>query len=66
MEVQIVKEERYLIALDPYDRNILLNALNQLRNQQIAEERPTDPVDDLILKVSRAPTKRIRGKLYEK
>lgn len=61
-----MKEERYLIALDQYDRNIILNALNQLRNQQIAQERPTDPVDDLILKVSRAPTKRIRGKLYEK
>lgn len=61
-----MKEERYFIALDPYDRNILLHALNQLRNQQIAQERPTDPVDELILKVSRAPTKRIRGKRYEK
>lgn len=61
-----MKEERYLIALDQYDRNIILNALNHLRNQQIVEKRPTDPVDDLILKVSRAPTKRIRGKFYEK
>lgn len=61
-----MKEERYVIALDPYDRNILLHALNQLRNQQIAQERPTDPVDDLILKVSRAPVKRIRGKFYDK
>ena len=61
-----MREERYLIALDQYDRNIILNALSHLRNQQIAEKRPTDPVDDLILKVSRAPTKRIRGKLYEK
>lgn len=61
-----MKEERYFIALDPYDRNILLHALNQLRNQQIAQERPTDPVDELILKVSRAPMKRIRGKHYEK
>ncbi|MDO4175365.1 MAG: hypothetical protein Q4D42_11435 [Eubacteriales bacterium] len=61
-----MKEERYFIILDPYDRNILLHALNQLRNQQIAQERPTDPVDELILKVSRAPIKRIRGKRYEK
>lgn len=61
-----MKEERYFLILDQYDRNIILNALSQLRNQQLAEERPTDPVDDLILKVSKVPTKRIRGKSYEK
>ena len=61
-----MKEERYFLILDQYDRNIILNALSQLRNQQLVEERPTDPVDDLILKVSKAPTKRIRGKPYEK
>ena len=40
-----MKEERYYIALDKYDKNIVLNALNTLRTQQIQEERPTDPVD---------------------
>ena len=43
-----MREERYHIALDRYDKNIVLNALNTLRNQQIREERPTDPVDELI------------------
>ena len=38
-----MKEERYHIALDRYDKNIVLNALNTLRNQQVKEERPTDP-----------------------
>ena len=38
-----MKEERYHIALDRYDKNIVLNALNNLRNQQVREERPTDP-----------------------
>jgi len=45
-----MKEEKYHLALDRYDRNILMNALNTLRENQIKEERPTDPVDDLILK----------------
>ena len=38
-----MKEERYHIALDKYDKNIVINALNNLRNRQIQEERPTEP-----------------------
>ena len=55
-----MKEERYHIALDKYDKNIVINALNTLRTQQIQEERPTDPVDELISKVAHAPTKKVR------
>ena len=55
-----MREERYHIALDRYDKNIVLNALNTLRNQQIREERPTDPVDELIIKVSKAPTRKVK------
>lgn len=55
-----MKEERYHIELDKYDKNIVLNALNTLRNKQVREERPTDPVDDLIIKVSDAPTRKAR------
>ena len=42
------------------DKNIVLNALNTLRNQQVREERPTDPVDELIIKVSEAPLRRMK------
>ena len=55
-----MREERYHIALDRYDKNIVLNALNTLRNQQIREERPTDPVDELISRVAYAPTKKVK------
>ena len=55
-----MKEERYHLALDKYDKNIVLNALNTLRTQQIQEERPTEPVDDLISRVAYAPTKKVK------
>ena len=55
-----MKEERYHLALDKYDKNIVLNALNTLRTQQIQEERPTDPVDELISKVAHTPTKKVK------
>ena len=55
-----MKEERYHLTLDRYDKNIVINALNTLRTQQIQEERPTDPVDELISKVAHALTKKVK------
>ena len=52
-----MREERYHIALDKYDKNIVINALNTLRTRQLQEERPTEPVDELFIKVVFAPTK---------
>lgn len=59
-EVLLMKEERYHLALDAYDKNIVIRALNTLRTQQLQEERPTDPVDELIIKVSEAPSRKVR------
>lgn len=56
-----MREERYHIALDKYDKNIVINALNTLRTQQLKEERPTEPVDELISKVAHAPTKKVNN-----
>ena len=39
------------LAIDEYEQGILINALNLLRNQQIRERRPTDPIDELIMKI---------------
>ena len=39
------------LEIDEYEQGILINALNLLRNQQIRERRPTDPVDELIMKM---------------
>ncbi len=39
------------LEIDEYEQGILINALNLLRNQQIREKRPTDPVDELIMKI---------------
>ena len=55
-----MREERYHIALDKYDKNIVINALNTLRTRQLQEERPTDPVDELIIRVSKAPTRKVK------
>lgn len=54
------QEERRVIALDNYEHGVVINALNELRNGLIREERPTDAVDELLLKTIDAPTRRTR------
>lgn len=39
------------LEIDEYEQGILINALNLLRNQQIREKCPTDPIDALIMKI---------------
>ena len=50
-------EERVL-ALDDYEYGVVVNALNELRNDLIEDQRPTGAVDDLLLKTIDAPAKR--------
>ena len=44
----------------PQGEDIVINALNTLRTRQLQEERPTEPVDELISKVAHAPTKKVK------
>ena len=39
------------IEIDEYEQGILINALNLFRNQMIRELRPTDPIDELLMKI---------------
>ena len=52
-------------TLDKYEHGVVINALNEMRNDLIGEERPTDIVDEVLLKAIDAPTKKVRGKSRE-
>lgn len=53
-----MKEEVRALTLDDYEYGVVVNALNELRNDLIKGERPTDAVDELLLKTIDAPTKK--------
>jgi len=55
-----VKEEQKIIGLDQYEEGAVITALNDMRNKQIEEEKPTDFADELILKILHAPYKKVR------
>ncbi len=54
------KEERHVLILDKYEHGVVINALNEMRNDLIEEQRPTDAVDDVLLKTIDAPVKKVR------
>lgn len=55
-----MKEEERVLTLDDYEYGVVVNALNEMRNELIKEDRPTDAVDELLLKTIDAPTKKFK------
>lgn len=51
-----------VIELDRYEHGVLINTLNDERNQRIKEGRVTDALDDVLVKVAEAPSKKRRGR----
>lgn len=51
-----MREEKRVITVDPYEQGVMINGLNDFRNDLIREEKPTEDVDELLLKVIDAPT----------
>ena len=57
--------KKYYIVFDEYERGIIINALNDKRNALIKEERYTDAVDEVLLKVINAKRKRFKIRYTE-
>ena len=55
-----VKDEKKYIGLDVYEERAVIQALNDMRTKQLAEGKPTDVENELILKIVRTPTRKAR------
>lgn len=55
-----MKEERYYLSVDDYEQGVLLRALNDKRTALIKQNESTDAVDELIVKVGKAPAKKFK------
>jgi hypothetical protein len=56
--VRIVKKVKY--SFNESEWRLLLQAMNKLRNGLIAEGRYTDTVDDIIMKITKAPIRKVK------
>ncbi len=55
-----MREKRYFVAFDDLARRIMVNCLNEVRTRLKQEGRYTDAVDELILRLCDAPTKKFK------
>ena len=50
--------ENRVIVLNEFEHRVMVRSLNETRNSLIRGEKPTEDVDDLLLKVLDAPSEK--------
>lgn len=55
-----MKEEKYFLALDEYEIGTIIRTLNEKRTELLSSGKSTDGIDDLLIKISKAPIKRFK------
>ncbi len=55
-----MRDKKTHLYFDGEERKLLIHSLVKLKNQLTLQGRYTDPVDELIFKVSTAPIKRMK------
>ena len=55
-------EEKRVVELSDFEQRLLVNGLADFRNDLIRDEKPTEDVNDLLIKVIDAPKKKRFGR----
>jgi len=55
-----MREEKRVLELDKTEEGVIITALNEMRNDRIEEQKSTDIVDELLLKIFEAPSRKVR------
>lgn len=58
-------EEKRVIEVDDYQHGLIINSLNNKRNELVEQGRDTEFVDETLIEVMDAPTKKQRKKYGE-
>lgn len=60
-----MREQKYHLVFDEFERSIILRSLNELRNRLLSKGRYTDAVDELFIQFANAKKKKFKIKLTE-
>lgn len=55
-----MQNKKYYIALDDFERRIVVNCMNEMRNSLIENGKCTDALDEVLLKVIRSKQKKFK------
>ena len=54
-------EQKVMVQLDNFEQRILVGTMAEKRNDLIREDKPTEDVDEILLKLIDAPPVKRRG-----
>ena len=55
-----MRDKQYYIALDDFERRVVVNSLNEMRNNLISNGKYTDAVDEVLLKIINSKQKKFK------
>ena len=55
-----MKDKKYYIALDDFERRVVVNCMNEMRNSLIEDGKCTDVLDEVLLKIIRSKQKKLK------
>ncbi len=59
-----MQDEERVLSLNGFEQRLIVRGLTDFRNDALQEGKPTEDVDDLILKVIDAPEKKEKKKWW--
>lgn len=54
-----VKDVKHEVRLDDFEHRLLINCVNQARTLFLETGKPTEDVDELLIKIIKAPSKKV-------
>ena len=54
-----VKDVKHKIILDDFEHRLLVGCVNTARTMYLEQNKPTEDVDDLLVKIIKAPSKKV-------
>ena len=55
-----MRDKKYYIALGDFERKIIINCLNEMRNKLVADGKYTDAINEVLLKIIGAKQKKFK------
>ena len=55
-----MKDKKYYIALDDFERRVVVNCMNEMRNSLIENGKCTDALGEVLLKVIHSKQKKLK------
>ena len=55
-----MREKKYYVALDDFERRVIVRCLNEIRSQLISTGKPVGDVNVIILKIIDAKQKKVK------